>query len=207
MADSGSSASWFARDLKIRPGMMASLSGNLVTMGPAMPYALAAKFAHPDRPVIAAVGDGAMQMIGNSVLVTLSAHYQEWADPRLVIIVLNNGDLNQVTWEQRVMVGDPKFDVSQNLPKFPYAEYAKMLGLYSVEIEKPEDIKAALEYAVGANRPVLVECHVDPEVPPLPPHITFKQAKNFASSIAHGDSHRWRMVAQAAKQTWAKFKA
>ncbi|CAN5812524.1 thiamine pyrophosphate-requiring protein [soil metagenome] len=207
VADSGSSASWFARDLKIRPGMMASLSGNLATMGPAMPYAMAAKFAHPDRPVIAAVGDGAMQMIGNSVMVTMAAHYQEWADPRVIILVLNNGDLNQVTWEQRVMVGDPRFAGSQDLPKFPYAEYAKLLGLYGVEVDKPEDIKGALEYALGANRPVLVECHVDPEVPPLPPHITFKQAIHFASSIAHGDAHRWRMVKQAAKQTWAGITA
>jgi pyruvate dehydrogenase (quinone) len=207
MADSGSSASWFARDLKIRPGMMASLSGNLATMGPAMPYALAAKFAYPDRPVVAAVGDGAMQMIGNNVLITLAAHYDEWADPRVVIVVLNNGDLNQVTWEQRVMVGDPKFETSQDLPRFPYARYAKLLGLGAVEVDHPDQIKEALVSAFAADRPTLVECHVDPEVPSLPPHITFKQAKNFMSSIAHGDSHRWRMVAQAARQTWAKIKA
>jgi pyruvate dehydrogenase (quinone) len=203
VADSGSCASWFARDLKIRPGMMASLSGNLATMGPSMPYAMAAKFAHPDRPVIATVGDGAMQMIGNNVLITMAAHFQEWSDPRVIILVLDNEDLNMVTWEQRVMVGDPKFEVSQTLPKFPYAEYAKSLGLYGVEVSNPDEIRPALEYALGANRPVLIQCHVDPEVPPLPPHITFKQAKNFASSIAHGDSHRWRMIAQAAKQTWA----
>ncbi len=207
VADSGSGASWFARDLKIRPGMMASLSGNLATMGPAMPYALAAKFAHPDRPVIAAVGDGAMQMIGNNVLITMAAHHDEWEDPRLVIVVLNNGDLNQVTWEQRVMVGDPKFEVSQDLPKFPYAKYASLLGLRGLEVEKPGEIAEALDYALAANGPVLVECHVDPEVPALPPHITFKQAKNFASSIAHGDTHRWRMVEQAAKQTWAGLTA
>jgi len=207
VADSGTSAGWFARDLKIRPGMMASLSGNLATMGPAMPYALAAKFAYPDRPVIACVGDGAMQMIGNNVLITMAAHYREWADPRCVILVLNNGDLNMVTWEQRVMVGDPKFVVSQDLPKFPYARYAKLLGLAAYEVDSPDRIKEALAGAVAADRPVLVECHVDPEVPPLPPHITFKQAKNFMSSIAHGDSHRWRMIEQAAKQTWAKIKA
>src|SRR5262249_54294260 len=126
-ADSGSTAGWWARDLKIRPGMMASLSGNLATMGPAMPYAMAAKMAYPDRPVIASIGDGAMQMLGNSVLITIGAHWREWKDPRLVVVVLNNGDLNMVTWEQRVMVGDPKFDVSQNLPDFPYAQYARMV--------------------------------------------------------------------------------
>ncbi|HEX4416401.1 MAG TPA: thiamine pyrophosphate-requiring protein [Kofleriaceae bacterium] len=202
-ADSGSGATWWARDLKIRAGMMASLSGNLATMGPAMPYAAAAKFAYPERPVIATVGDGAMQMIGNSVLVTIAAHYREWSDPRLVVIVLNNGDLNMVTWEQRVMVGDPKFNASQNLPAFPYAKYAELIGLAGIEVTTPEQIGPALDQALALDRPVVVECHVDPEVPPLPPHISFKQARNFASSIAHGDPHRWRMVEQAAKQAWA----
>ncbi|HEX5059780.1 MAG TPA: thiamine pyrophosphate-requiring protein [Kofleriaceae bacterium] len=202
-ADSGSCAGWWARDLKIRPGMMASLSGNLATMGPALPYAAAAKFAHPDRPVVAAIGDGAMQMVGNSVLVTVAAHYKEWSDPRLIVIVLNNHDLNQVTWEQRVMVGDPKFEVSQNLPPFPYARYANMLDLLGIEVATPDQIVPALEQAMRADRPVIIECHTDPEVPPLPPHITFKQAKNFMASIAHGDPNRWRMIEQSAKQVWA----
>jgi pyruvate dehydrogenase (quinone) len=202
-ADSGSCAGWWARDLQIRPGMMASLSGNLATMGPAMPYAAAAKFAHPDRPVVAAVGDGAMQMIGNGVLLTLAAHYQEWADPRLVVVVLNNGDLNMVTWEQRILAGDPKFDASQNLPAFPYAKYAELIGLTGIEVETPEQIAPALDRALAADRPVVVDCHVDPEVPPLPPHITFKQARNFMSSVLHGDPHRWRMIQQSARQVWA----
>jgi pyruvate dehydrogenase (quinone) len=206
-ADSGSCASWWARDLKIRPGMMASLSGNLATMGPALPYAAAAKFTHPGRPVVAVIGDGAMQMLGNSVLVTLAAHYGEWSDRRLVVVVLNNGDLNMVTWEQRVMVGDPRFAASQDLPAFPYARYAQLLGLGGIEVSRPEQIADALEQALAADRPTIVECKVDPEVPPLPPHISFKQAKNFMSSILHGDAHRWRMIEQAAKQTWAGIAA
>jgi pyruvate dehydrogenase (quinone) len=206
-ADSGSCAGWWARDLQIRPGMMASLSGNLATMGPAMPYAAAAKFAHPDRPVIAAVGDGAMQMIGNGVLITVAAHHREWADPRLIVIVLNNGDLNMVTWEQRIIAGDPKFDASQNLPAFPYAKYAQMLGLLGIEVETPEQIAPALDQALAADRPVVIDCHVDPEVPPLPPHISFKQARNFMSSVLHGDSHRWRMIQQSARQVWAGITA
>jgi pyruvate dehydrogenase (quinone) len=206
-ADSGSCAGWWARDLKIRPGMMASLSGNLATMGPAMPYATAAKFAHPDRPVIAAIGDGAMQMLGNSVLVTIAEHFKEWTDPRLVVVVLNNGDLNQVTWEQRAMVGDPKFEASQELPPFPYARYATMVGLIGIEVNTPEEIVPALEQALAADRPVVIECHTDPEVPPLPPHITFKEAKNFMSSIMHGDPRRWRMIEQSAKQVWAGLTA
>ena len=202
-ADSGSCAGWWARDLKIRSGMKATLSGNLATMGPAMPYAAAAKFAFPDRPVIAAVGDGAMQMIGNNVLITIAAHYKEWKDPRLVIIVLNNGDLNQVTWEQRVMAGDPKFEVSQNLPPFQYARYAQILDLNGIMVDTPDKIVPALDEALRADRPTLIECIVDPEVPPLPPHVTFKHAKNFMSAVGHGDVHRWHMIEQAAKQVWA----
>jgi len=157
--------------------------------------------------VIAAIGDGAMQMLGNSVLITIAAHYREWADPRLVVIVLNNGDLNQVTWEQRVMVGDPKFVASQDLPRFPYARYATMLGLEGIEVSTPDEIAPALDRALAAGMPAVVECHVDPEVPPLPPHVTFKQAKNRLSSIMHGDEHRWRIVAQSAKQIWSGLTA
>jgi pyruvate dehydrogenase (quinone) len=202
-ADSGSCANWWARDLKIRPGMMASLSGNLATMGPALPYAAAAKFAFPDRPVIAAIGDGAMQMLGNSVLITIAAHYREWQDPRLVMIVLNNGDLNMVTWEQRVMTGMPKFEPSQDLPSFPYARYANLVGLDGIEVNKPEQIGDALDRALASTRPAVVEVHVDPEVPPLPPHISFDQAKNLMSALFQGDPNRWRVIKQSAKQLWA----
>jgi pyruvate dehydrogenase (quinone) len=129
-------------------------------------------------------------------------HYREWQDPRLIVIVLNNGDLNMVTWELRVLAGDPKFDASQNLPAFPYAKYAELLGLGGIEVATPEQIAPAIEHAVAADRPVVIECHVDPEVPPLPPHISFKQAKNFLASVVH-DPHRWRMIQQSAKQVWA----
>ena len=147
-SDSGSSANWFARDLKIRRGMMASLSGNLATMGPGVPYAIAAKFAFPDRAVIALVGDGAMQMNGNNGLITISKYWKEWSDPSLVILVLNNRDLNQVTWEQRVMTGDPKYEVSQDIPDFPFARYAEMLGLRGIFVDKPEQIGPAWDQAL-----------------------------------------------------------
>ncbi|HEX5657165.1 MAG TPA: thiamine pyrophosphate-dependent enzyme [Polyangiales bacterium] len=201
-ADSGSSTAWWARDLKVREGMLASCSGNLATMGPALPYALAAKFAHPDRPVIATSGDGAMQMLGNSVLVTMSRHYREWRDPRLVVIVLNNGDLNQVTWEQRVMGGDPKFTTSQALPEFPYARYARMLGLEGIEVSRSDNVARALERALVAKCPCVVEFHTDPEVPPLPPHITPEQAKQFMSAIVQGDPSGWHMIKQSMKDLW-----
>src|SRR5699024_8515757 len=139
-SDSGSSANWFARDLKVKESMMASLSGNLATMCPGVPYAIAAKFAHPNRPAIALVGDGAMQMLGNNGLITISRYWEQWSNPSLIIMVLNNQDLNQVTWEQRVMVGDPRYDVSQNVPEFPYAEYEQMLGLKGITVDDPDEI-------------------------------------------------------------------
>ncbi|WNG51820.1 thiamine pyrophosphate-requiring protein [Archangium minus] len=198
-ADSGSAANWFARDLKIRKGMMASLSGNLATMGCGVPYAIGAKFAYPERPVIALVGDGAMQMNGNAELVTVAKYWKEWKDPRFIILVLNNRDLNMVTWEQRVLAGDPKFPASQDLPDFPYARYAESIGLRGIRVDKPEQIARAWDEALSANRPVVLEAYVDPDVPPLPPHITLEQAKHFAEALFKGDEKAAGVVSQSIK--------
>ncbi len=202
-ADSGSGTNWWARDLKVRAGMLASLSGNLATMGPGMPYALAAKFVHPDRPVLATAGDGAMQMNGNNVLIDVAKYWQEWQDPRFIVLVLNNGDLNQVTWEQRVMAGDPKFPASQRLPPFAFAEYARMLGLEGIEMRTPGDVGPGWDAAMAARRPVVVEAFTDPEVPPLPPHIEVRQAKKLMEALIKGDPRRWRVIKQSAKEMWA----
>jgi pyruvate dehydrogenase (quinone) len=204
-ADSGSAANWFARDLKIRKGMMASLSGTLATMGPGVPYAIAAKFAHPDRVAIALVGDGAMQMNGMNELITIAKYWHEWSDPRLVVLVLHNDDLNQVTWEQRAMEGDPKYEASQDLPDFPYARYAQLLGLEGIRVDAPENIGAAWDEALEADRPCLIEAITDPEVPPLPPHITVEQAKMFMSALRHGDPNAGAMIRQSFKQKLAEF--
>lgn len=196
-ADSGSTAGWFARDIKIRKGMMASLSGNLATMCPAVPYAIAAKFAYPEYTPVALVGDGAMQMLGNNGLITIAKYWKRWDDAKMIILVLNNRDLNMVTWEQRVIEGDPKFEGSQDVPDFPYAEYAKMLALGGIKIDKPEDIVPSFEYAFTMNRPVVLEFYTDPNVPLLPPHISFKEAKSFTSSLLK-DPDTWDVI----KQTW-----
>jgi len=182
-ADSGSSANWFARDLKFRRGMMASLSGTLATMGPGVPYAIGAKFAYPERVVIACVGDGAMLMNGINELVDIAEYWPQWKDPRLIVLVLANRDLNQVTWEQRVMSGDPKFNASQQVPAFPFAKYAEDIGLIGIKVDKPEQVGPAWDQAFKASRPVVLEAVTDPEVPTLPPHITLKQAKGLASSL------------------------
>jgi pyruvate dehydrogenase (quinone) len=204
-SDSGSAANWYARDIKLREGMMASLSGTLATMGPGVPYAIAAKFAHPTRPVFALVGDGAMQMNGINELITIAKYRHQWADQRLVILVLNNRDLNQVTWEQRAMSGDPKFVGSQELPDFPYARYAEMLGLRGIRVDSPDAVGPAWDEALAADRPVLYEAVTDPEVPPLPPHITIEQAKALTSALLHGDEHTGRIVRQSFKQKIEEF--
>jgi pyruvate dehydrogenase (quinone) len=206
-ADSGSSANWYARDVRIRRGMMASLSGNLATMGPGVPYAIGAKFAHPDRAVVAMVGDGAMQMNGTAELLTAAKYWRKWQDPRLVVLVLNNRDLNQVTWEQRVMAGDAKLEASQDIPDFPYASYADSIGLKGIRVERPEQIAPAWEAAFGADRPCVVEAITDPEVPPLPPHITFEEAKGLLQAIMKGDPERGAIIRQAWRQSvesWLK---
>ena len=204
-ADSGSTAGWFARDLVIRDGMMASLSGNLATMGPGVPYAIAAKFAWPERPVIAMVGDGAMQMNGINGLITISKYWKRWSDPTLIVLVLNNSDLNQVTWEQRVMEGDPKFEASQNLPYFPYAEYAVSLGLRGIKVEDPERIAGAWEELLHADRPAVLEVVTDPSVPPFPPHITMEQAIKYAKMLLSGDPDRGQIIIQTIKQKVAEY--
>ena len=198
-SDSGSSANWFARNLKIREGMMASLSGNLATMCPGVPYAIAAKFAHPDRVSIALVGDGAMQMLGNNGLITISKYWKRWSDPRLIILVLHNNDLNQVTWEQRVMMGDPKFNASQDIPDFPYAEYAELLGLKGVRVEDPEEIGAAWEEVLSADRPAVLEAITDPDVPTIPPHISFDEMVKFTRTLIKGDPNEAGIIRQTFK--------
>jgi pyruvate dehydrogenase (quinone) len=204
-SDAGSAANWYARHLKLRRGMMASLSGTLASMGSGVPYAVAAKFAHPDRVAIALVGDGAMQMNGLTELITVAKYWRRWSDPRLIVLVLNNRDLNLVTWEQRVLEGDPKFEASQEIPDFPYARYAEQLGLVGVRVESPDDVGAAWEQVLGADRPAVLEAVTDPEVPPLPPHITFDQAKNFLLSVARGDSGRRELLEQSLKAKLKEF--
>ncbi|MEK6346666.1 MAG: thiamine pyrophosphate-requiring protein [Burkholderia sp.] len=199
-SDSGSCANWFARDLKVKRGMMCSLSGGLASMGAAVPYAIAAKFAHPERPVIALVGDGAMQMNNMAELITVAKYWERWADPRWICLVLNNGDLNQVTWEQRVMNGDPKFEASQDIPSVPYHRFAEMIGLRGIYVDDGQRMGDAWDQALASDRPVVIEVKADPNVPPLPPHITLQQAKAFAMTLMEGDPDEGNVIVDTAKQ-------
>jgi len=174
-------------------------------MGAAVPYAIAAKFAFPQRPVFALVGDGAMQMNNMAELITVTKYWKQWADPRFIVMVLNNQDLNQVTWEQRIMEGNPKFDATQNLPDVPYHRFAELIGLRGIYVDTPDAIGPAWEAALASDRPVVLEVRTDPEVPPLPPHITFEQAKNFTETLLKGDSREGSMVVNAVRQVFSKW--
>jgi pyruvate dehydrogenase (quinone) len=199
-SDSGSCANWYARDLRIRRDMSASLSGGLASMGAAVPYAIAAKFAHPTRPVIALVGDGAMQMNNMAELITVAKYWKTWLDPRWIVCVFNNEDLNQVTWEQRVMEGDPKFEASQTIPNVPYHRFAELIGLRGIYCDNPDRVGAAWDEALASDRPVVLEMKTDPEVPPLPPHITLQQAQKFMHTLIKGDPVEGGVIAGTARQ-------
>ena len=202
-ADSGTSSVWFARDLRFRAGMLGSVSGSLATMGCAVPYAIAAKFAYPDRPVVALVGDGAMQMNGLLELITIGKYWRRWADPRLVIVVLNNRDLSYVTWEQRVQAGDPKFEAAQQLPDVPYGQFAGMVGLLGIRVETAAEVDAAIARAFAADRPVVLDILTDGNVPPLPPHITLKQAKMFMNAMAGGEPELGQVLRNTVREVVA----
>ncbi|MFE0026199.1 thiamine pyrophosphate-requiring protein [Amycolatopsis sp. NPDC059021] len=204
-ADSGSAANWYARNLRIRGRMRGSLSGTLATMGPGVPYAIGAKFAYPDRPVIALVGDGAMQMNGLAELLTIARYRDRWADQRCVICVFHNGDLNQVTWELRAMGGAPKFEESQTLPEVSYADFARGIGLGGITVDSPDDLGAAWDQALSGGLPTVLDVHCDPEVPPIPPHATFDQLKSMTEAVLKGDPHAWHLIVQGAKTKAQEF--
>jgi pyruvate dehydrogenase (quinone) len=204
-ADSGSAANWYARHLRLRPGMRGSLSGTLATMGPGVPYLIGAKFAHPERPAIALVGDGAMQMNGMAELITAARYWRRWSDPRLIVGVFNNQDLNQVTWEMRSMSGAPQFEPSQHLPDVPYAEFARSIGLHGIRVDEPGGVESAWRQALAADRPCLLEFVTDPAVPPIPPHATWEQAQATAEALLRGDSDRTNVVKRGIKQKVQEF--
>lgn len=204
-ADSGSAANWYARQLRFRGDIRGSLSGTLATMGPGVPYGIGAKFAHPGRPAIAFVGDGAMQMNGMAELITVKRYWQEWSDPRLIVAVLHNNDLNQVTWEMRAMGGAPKFTESQSLPDVDYAAFAASLGLQGITVDDPDALAGAWERALSADRPTVLDVHTDPDMPPIPPHATWEQFKDATAAVLGGDENAWGFVKTGIKTKAQEF--
>ncbi|AZO82067.1 MULTISPECIES: thiamine pyrophosphate-requiring protein [unclassified Bosea (in: a-proteobacteria)] len=204
-ADSGTTTVWYARNLRFRAGMMGSVSGTLATMGCAVPYAIAAKFAYPDRPVIALVGDGAMQMNGLGELVTIARYWQGWSDPRLIVMVLNNRELAYVTWEERIQAGDPKWPSSQHLPDLPYAEIARLMGIDGERVTDPAQVGPAWDRALAARQPFVLDMVTDPDIPPLPSHITFEQARGFAGALVAGDPAASSVLAKTARSVLSTF--
>jgi pyruvate dehydrogenase (quinone) len=200
--DTGMSTTFYARAVKVRRGMKTAISGTLATMGPAMSFALAAKFAFPDRPAFALIGDGAMQMLGANGLVTAAKYWKQWSDPRLIVLVLNNRDLNMVSWELRALGGSPKVAETQSLPDVDYAAQARLLGLRGFTMDKPDTVAGIWREALAADRPVVIDAKVDANVVALPPHTTFEQTKNFFMALAKGDEDRSAILAQLSKQ-WA----
>jgi pyruvate dehydrogenase (quinone) len=174
--------------------MRGSLSGTLATMGPGVPYGIGAKFAQPDRPAVVFAGDGAMQMNGLAELITVKHYWPQWSDPRLVVAVLHNNDLNQVTWEMRAMEGSPKFAESQTLPDVDYAAFATSLGLQAITVTDPDELGSAWDRAFAADRPTVLDVHVDPDVPPVPPHATIEQMRATAKSMMRGDEDAWGVI-------------
>jgi pyruvate dehydrogenase (quinone) len=199
-ADSGSAANWYARHLRFHGDVRGSLSGNLATMGPGVPYVIGAKWAHSDRPAIALVGDGAMQMNGLAELITVTRYWTQWRDGRLIVAVLHNNDLNQVTWEMRAMEGSPKFAESQTLPDVDYAAFARDIGLGGINVDKASQIADAWRTALAADRPTVLDVRCDPNVPPIPPHATLEEAKAMAAALIHGDEDRAGLLRQGIKQ-------
>ena len=204
-ADSGSAANWYARHLRFRADTRGSLSGTLATMGPGVPYGIGAKFGNPSSPVVVFSGDGAMQMNGMAELITAARYYHEWSDPRLVIAVLHNNDLNQVTWEMRAMSGSPKFPESQTLPDVDYAGFAAGLGLHATTVTDPERLGSAWEAALSADRPSVLDVHCDPNIPPIPPHATFEQVQKVLQSVLSGDENRWEFIKEGFKAKVAEI--
>jgi pyruvate dehydrogenase (quinone) len=201
--DAGTATNWYARNIHMRRGMKGSLSGGLATMGSAVPYAISAKFAYPDRVAIALTGDGAMQMNGNAELLTVAKYWKQWSDPRLIFMVLNNADLNQVTWEMRIESGDPKFEASQNLPEFSYAAYADQIGLLGIPVDDPAQLDDAWRRALSADRPCVIDARVDANIAQLPPHISFEEAHHYMNALIKGDPNEGSIIKESIKEVIA----
>lgn len=197
--DSGSVTAWYARHLTMRPGMRGALSGALAATGCAVPYAIGAKFAHPDRPVIALVGDGAMQPDGLAELITAARYRDLWQDPRLVVAVWNDRGLGQGARHPQDAEDDPAVPSvpAQRSLDVPYAAFARSLGLTGVRVETPGEVESGWRAALAADGPAVVEFLTDPTVPPVPAHATWEQLGAAAAAVLKGGPDAGSLVRHA----------
>jgi pyruvate dehydrogenase (quinone) len=199
--DCGTATSWYARDIAMRPTQMGSLAGLLLSMGGGMPYAIAAKTAHPDRPVLAMIGDGAMQMNGVNELITVRRYWERWPNRQFVVLVLNNRDLAYVSWETRGTLGEKPDPESASLPDVPYAEWAKLLGLDGARLDDPARIDEVLDRAFAADRPFVIDAVVDAAVPLIPPHLVGEQVLKTAKAEFSGDPAFFAILEEGIRET------
>ncbi|MGH7328222.1 MAG: thiamine pyrophosphate-dependent enzyme, partial [Polyangiaceae bacterium] len=144
-----------------------------------------------------------MQMNGSAEMLTVKKYWKTWSDPRLIVLVLNNSDLNQVTWEMRIESGNPKYEASQNLPAFNYAQYADSLWLRGLRVESSDDVVPAWDRALASDRPVIFDVVVDPNISQLPPHISFEEAHNLFSALRKGDPDEVGVIKESIKSVLA----
>ena len=180
--DSGTIATWWARQIPTKRGQMHSVSGNLASMANGLPYAMAAQLAHPGRQCVAFVGDG-----GFSMLMAEFATCVKYGLP-VKVIILKNNSLGMIKWEQMVFLGNPEFGC--DLQPIDFAAFARACGGIGFTIEDPQDCGDILRTALETNGPVIVEAVVDPFEPPMPPKVTLEQASKFAQSLARGEPNR-----------------
>jgi pyruvate dehydrogenase (quinone) len=183
--DSGTITTWAARHIQIRPGQMFSLSGNLATMACALPYAIGAQLAYPQRQVVAFVGDGGFTMLMGEIATAVKYRLP------IKIVIIKNNSLGQIKWEQMVFLGNPEYGC--DLQPIDFAAFARACGAHGVTIERPEECGAALDLALSTPGPVVIEAVVDPHEPPTPPKIKGNQAAHLAEALARGTPHRGRI--------------
>ncbi|MFJ8578183.1 thiamine pyrophosphate-binding protein [Micromonospora sp. NPDC093277] len=188
--DVGSVIYWYARHLELPPGVRARLCGTLGSMGCALPYAVAAKLARPDEPVLALLGDGAMQFNGLAELITVAYHWRRWPDPRLVVLVLNNRDHSGARGDGR----GPSGALGDRRPDVPYAGWARLLGLHGVRVDRPELVGPAWDEVLAADRPSVLEAVVDPAVPLDPPEPALADLRDLVADGGAARRVRDRML-------------
>ena len=184
--DSGTITAWAARYLQLKRGQLFSCSGNLASMAPGLPYAIAAQIAYPGRQSVAFVGDGGFTMLMGEFATAV-----KYRLPIKVVIVKNNV-LGMIKWEQMVFLGNPEYGVS--LEPIDFVKFAEACGAIGFRCERPDEARPALEAMLLADGPALVEATVDPFEPPMPARVKAKQALHMAESLARGEPNRGRIA-------------